>query len=156
MFFFFLKNNQKRLVLKIASIVELFAFLVLGGISVYLYTTTNTFLSHASHAQGTVIDLLQHNSSEDSSVTYYPEIKFIDKTGRSIEFYSNYSSNPPDYVKGDKVNLLYDPQNPRNAKVVSFTTIWLLPLVTFIVSIISLLISCGFYFWSKHIPIEAT
>jgi len=152
MFFFFLKSNQKKLVLKIAGFVELFAFLVIGSIGLYLFINTNNFLSHAFHAQGTVIALLQH--SDDQSNTYYPEILFTDKNGRSIDFYSNYSSNPPEYVKGDKVNLLYDPQNPRNAKVDSFTTLWLLPIVAFVVSIISLVISCGFFVWSKYIPNE--
>lgn len=163
MFFLFSKffnNHQRKLVLKIVCFVELLACIVAGGIGFYLYSNTNTFLSHASHAQGTVIGLLQHEISEDHSIShytiYYPEIAFTDKTGRTINFYSKDSSSPPDYVKGDKVNVIYDPKNPSNAKIDSFTTLWVRPIIAFVASIFALIFSCGFFVWSKYIPNESS
>ena len=87
-----------------------------------VYKNTRTFLAGASKAEGTVVDLVQSRSSD--SITYKPVVRFIDQDGRTSEFVSTTGSNPPSYSKGQKVEVLYRPTAPEDAKINSFFSLW--------------------------------
>ncbi len=92
----------------------------------FMYESTNEFLKTSITAEGKVIDLLQSrsSSSSDNSITYKPLVRFIEKKGTKIEFTSSTSSNPPSYHVGEKVEVLYNPESPNNAKIKGFFSIW--------------------------------
>jgi hypothetical protein len=87
-----------------------------------LYNSTNSFLKEAVTAEGTVVELVRSRSSD--STTYAPVIHFIDGTGETVEFTSSTSSNPPSYSEGEKVEVLYLPSRPQEAKINSFFSLW--------------------------------
>ena len=89
----------------------------------FVFANTLVFLKTAIPASGTVVELLPVKS--DESTTYQPLVTFNDKKGTKIEFASGNSSNPPSYDVGEKVEVLYNPINPKNAKIKGFYTIWL-------------------------------
>jgi hypothetical protein len=87
---------------------------LLGG-AFYLYRNTSNFLDTARKAPGTVVALRSGA----------PEVKFRTEQGREIQFTSSVSSKPPSYSVGDTVEVLYQPDQPDNAEVNSFMTLWL-------------------------------
>ncbi len=101
---------------------------VIAGIIIAV--NTRSIAGKSISAQGTVIDLVKHTSkdSDGSSFTaYYPVIKFTANSGKPIEFEANSGSNPPTYTKGQKVEILYNPQEPESAKINTLSDFWILP-----------------------------
>ena len=66
--------------------------------AVYWVYSIRSFVAAASRAPGTVIELVPSRSS--NSTTYRPSVRFTTADGRSIEFTSGASSNPPAYSRG--------------------------------------------------------
>jgi uncharacterized protein DUF3592 len=93
--------------------------LVLGGaglmiLGLYLYRSTDAFLARAIRAPGRVVELAASDSSDD--VTYAPVVEF-EGHGERQRFKDSISSNPPSYRTGDAVQVLYDPGDPRRARI---------------------------------------
>lgn len=94
---------------------------VLAG-SVYNTLQTKDFLSSAVHAEGEVVDLIARRS--DNSTTYAPKVSFYTANKQRLSFTSSSSSSPAAYSRGEKVTVLYSPNNPSNAKIDSFFSLW--------------------------------
>jgi Protein of unknown function (DUF3592) len=86
------------------------------------FVHTKRFMAGAEHATGTVIDLSEDFSSDDETV--HPVVRFTTAEGRTVDFRSSTgSSSPPDV--GDRVDVLYDPDDPQDAKLSGFFDLWL-------------------------------
>lgn len=90
---------------------------------------TKKFVDGASRASGTVIELQRRQSSSDDGPSYYPVVRFTDASGKDVTFTSSTGSNPPSNREGDKVAVLYDPNNPDEAELDSFFALWFGPLM---------------------------
>jgi Protein of unknown function (DUF3592) len=91
------------------------------------FVHTERFVAGAEHATGTVIDLSRETDSE-GRVTLYPVVRFTTADGRTVQFLSSSGSSSPPEV-GDSVDVLYDPDDPRDAQLSGFFDLWLFPLV---------------------------
>jgi len=90
--------------------------LVLAG---WMYLREQRFVAGASHATGTVTQLsLDHN--DNGSSVYYPLVAFVTARGDSITMRSKVGSNPPSWHVDDRVDVLYDPANPQDARMSGF------------------------------------
>lgn len=78
----------------------------------------------SAFAKGTVIDLILDRTERSSHGVYYPVIRFKTARGEAIDFKSSTGSNPPTYKKGAQVQVRYLPDNPYQAKIDSFFSIW--------------------------------
>ena len=89
------------------------------------FVHTLRFVTDAERSTGTVIDL--DSQMSDGDIVYYPEVRFTTAEGRTVEFKSSSgSSSPPDV--GDRVEVLYDPDDPRDAQLSGFFSLWLWPI----------------------------
>lgn len=68
-------------------------------------------------AQGEVVSLKRERSSgrRGSRTSYYPVFRFTAQDGREYRVKHNQGSNPPAWKKGEKVELIYLPDNPETA-----------------------------------------
>lgn len=87
----------------------------IGGFGVGCYSVA--FGIGAKEAKGTVTDFIGGS----------PIVEF-EVGGQTFSFQSSISSSPPAYFVGEKVDVLYRPNNPRSAQINSFTDRWLFPL----------------------------
>ena len=55
---------------------------------------------------------------------YRPVIEFKPSHGRAIRFSAGVASRPAPYQIGDKVDVLYDPNSPQEARINRFTDLW--------------------------------
>lgn len=99
--------------------------LLVGGVIAFVYT--KRFVSGAERATGTVIDLSSRTDS-DGDVTYHPVVRFTTAEGRTVQFVSSSGSSPASESEGDRVEVLYDPDDPEDAKLSGFFDLWLWPL----------------------------
>lgn len=115
------------------------------------YTNTQSFLATAIKTEGTVIDLDSRLGSK-GSVTYAPVIEFKDSQNIMHQVTSDMSSNPPDFARGQKVEVRYQPQNPQNAKIDDFWELYIAPLLLGIVGTVLTLITGTILFraWQRR------
>jgi Protein of unknown function (DUF3592) len=93
--------------------------LLLGGVGLvvlgaHLHRSTSTFLAKAAHAPGRVVGLAVNHSTDND--TYSPVVEF-EALGHTYRFKDSIGSSPPSYRRGDEVAVLYDPDQPRNARI---------------------------------------
>jgi len=90
--------------------------------ALFLYQGTRSFLADAARTEGTVVNFMQAHSKH--GVTYAPVVHFVNRNNETIVFVSSTGTNPPGYEKGEKVEVLYFPAKPQEARINSFFSLW--------------------------------
>lgn len=107
----------------------LFALIGLGSLggTFYAYRYTSSFIETAAEAEGEVVNLVRSGSSSGSSSggsTYAPVVKFTAANGERYEFTSSAGSNPPSFRPGDRVRVYYLREDPYDAEIDDFFSLW--------------------------------
>ncbi|HET9862329.1 MAG TPA: DUF3592 domain-containing protein [Steroidobacteraceae bacterium] len=84
---------------------------------------TRRFIAHAQDATGTVVELREVRS-DDGGSTWKPVVRFTAADGRDVTFASRVSSSPPSYDVGETVPVLYRPEEPGEARIRGFGSLW--------------------------------
>ncbi len=103
-------------------------------------------LANEKSAPGRVVELIARqewvstsSSSSSSSSSrrlrefYYPVVEFTLPNQKVQKVELSEGSSPPEHEKGDAVTVLYDPANPRHARIDSISStilMWILPGIT--------------------------
>lgn len=108
----------------------LFSVLGLGLliVSLFVFLNTRSFVNSSARATGTVVAHAQSRSS-DGDLTYAPVISFRTNDGQTVEFKSRNSSTRPAHAVGETVEVLYNPRNPQEAEINSFSSLWLATII---------------------------
>lgn len=101
--------------------------LLLAG-ALHQTSVTTTWLKRAVEVDGTVVRMLRH-TDKDGDVTFKPIVRFSTADGKTVEFHSSFSSNPPAYRIGQSVPVVYLPEEPERAAIRSFLSLWMGSLV---------------------------
>ena len=83
-----------------------------------------SFVIRSQTASGEIVNLVMHFDQEHNTKTFAPVFVFQDANGINHKVSSNTYSYPPIGQVGDKINILYNPSNPENAKEDSFFSLW--------------------------------
>ena len=105
-------------------------FLIFDGFA--SYQSTSMFLSTAAESQGQVIQLIEvaaTDSERARTVVYEPLIRFPDQAETDVEF-QWFGSNPAAFNVGDSVSVVYQPGEPQNARVNTFSDLWLRSIIS--------------------------
>lgn len=65
-----------------------------------------------------------------------PRVQFTTQKGEKISFVDKIGSYPADFEVGQKVKVLYHPDNPHQALLGSFKRTWLIPCILITVGLI--------------------
>lgn len=95
---------------------------LLGG-AAYLVLDTRADIARAETAAGTVIDLIGRRDSDGDTI-YYPHVRYVTRSGETVEFTASVGSSPPAFDVGEPVSVLYDPAAPTEARIDSFFQLW--------------------------------
>jgi hypothetical protein len=86
----------------------------------------------AIFAAPSVIHLFTYERAEGRVIDYaysgdmaYPIVHFTTPDGRRWEFEENIGSSPPEFKLEQKVDVRFDPSNPRNAFINSIINLWI-------------------------------
>jgi len=90
--------------------------LVIAGI---VYFREASFLNTAEKATGTVTDF-NLSSSDDGGSSYCPVIDFTTSANEPVKYFANVCASPPAYEIGEKVDVLYDPQDIKHVQMNGF------------------------------------
>ncbi|GHO47882.1 DUF3592 domain-containing protein [Ktedonospora formicarum] len=103
-------------------------------IALVMYLSATTFMQNAITTSGTIEncywkDSTDFNSKANAAVssTCQPTVRFHTREGREIIFTSNFSSS--DMHEGQEVLVSYHADQPHDARLSTFTALWLLPII---------------------------
>ena len=94
------------------------------GFSLFTHFKTNEFIDDSVTAKGVVVDVyvkkpsINAKKKGDNNPEYCPIIAFVTESGDSVEFKSTSgSTNFDTYKVGKEVEVMYDPDNPVDARI---------------------------------------
>ena len=102
-----------------------------------------SFLRKSNRATGTVIEMERISDSDGS--TYKPIFKFKAATGQEVIFKSSSSSNPPSWKVGEEATIAYDPNDPGEARLLTYFGAFSWTIVLMALAMPMLVIGGGFY-----------
>lgn len=116
--------------MKILNIVK-YLFTAIGLIffiiSFTMYQSNTAFLKNAVKTQGEVIEIIRSKTKKSNgevSISTYPVVSFKDKVGKIITFTSSTGSSSSNYFVKQKIEVVYSPDNPEQAKINDFSSLW--------------------------------
>jgi hypothetical protein len=98
---------------------------------------TSHFIHHASHADGIVTKLTARNN-DSGSIYYVPTFIFKTSTSQQISIDSDTGSNPSGFAVGEHVRVLFDPDEPQNARIATTAQLWLFSMIFGIIGVLLL------------------
>lgn len=101
--------------------------LLLAAIALFIFVRTRLFIGRSQEVKGTVVRMVYSSGSDGGG--YAPIFRFKTIEGTMIEVGDNLHSNPPQFREGQVVDVLYDPQNPQNARIKKWMNLYFVPLL---------------------------
>jgi len=95
--------------------------------SIFVFVNQKQFVAEALRAPGVVIDLIEQR--DDDGSTYAPEVAYTTAAGENITFISGTSANPAAFSRNEQVEVLYRAEEPEQAKINAFSTLYTFPLI---------------------------
>ncbi len=112
---------------KVVGRFLLFASLIFLGIGIDGYLSTQKFLITGIRTQGIVTDQ-QYQSDPDGNF-YRPIVTYSDSRGIQHQWISDTAYNPAHFQIGQRLDVVYQSQQPDKAIVVDFLDLYLFDLV---------------------------
>lgn len=106
----------------IMSIIS--GILLLAG--AYLWIKGDYIILHGTKADSIVVKNIEKKGNSKSVTLYYPVVRFKLENGESFVHEFDFGISPP-YKKGDKIRVIYDPDDLTNVKVNSTFLLEMLP-----------------------------
>lgn len=107
-------------------------FLVLGlGLSAgafIAFARTRTFLATAYTTTGEV-RALEAYPDEHGGTLYRPVLRFRTHAGEETECRTTVGSSTPGFQVGQRLDVLYNPEEPSDARITGFMQLWLPTLI---------------------------
>jgi hypothetical protein len=104
------------------SIFAIIGLLMMIGAWIF-FQNGQKFMKEAVSATGMVVESVYVKSRKGKG-RYYPVVEFQTVDGKSKTFRSDTGSSRPTYENGEQVSILYEKQNPANAKIAGFWELW--------------------------------
>ncbi|WP_418133117.1 DUF3592 domain-containing protein [Variovorax sp. 375MFSha3.1] len=144
-----MKNNPVAILRLVFGAVGL----VLCAVAWLLHHNTATFIASAGRTQGEVMRLLHVESSKrNESGTWKPLVRFKAPSGEIIEFAPSSSSSPPAYEVGETVDVFFDPNDPQDAMLDGFFSLWGGAAITGGLGLVFLLVTAGLLLMPASTP----
>jgi hypothetical protein len=92
-----------------------------------MLVNTLRFMERAVPANGVVVEIAREvdvGVRQSGEEYYFPVVEFVTARGQVVRFQANESTNSPGEMMGDEVGILYDPANPRDARLDTGFSVW--------------------------------
>ncbi len=123
---------------KIVGILFMSIGLIMLVVVIYLYNSHQQFEERAKAVKGTVTAYQDYQSKNDdgSFTTMYTPTFEYEFNGQSYKHVSSTSTSNKEFEIGQTVNILVDPEDPKEILVNSFMEKWFVPLLLGIMGIV--------------------
>ena len=103
--------------------------LVLLGLGLFELGSILVFLARAEQTDARFAGAVARSGGNHGGTFLYPTFQFVTSDGRSVTFASSSGSTDQIYSDGERVRIAYDPRRPEDARLVSFLTLWIAPVL---------------------------
>ncbi|EJN15442.1 Protein of unknown function (DUF3592) [Bradyrhizobium sp. YR681] len=110
-----------------ASVV--LAGLVLLGLGLVELGSTAVFLATAEQTDARFAGAVARSGGNHGGTFLYPTFQFLTRDGQAVTFTSSSGATGQPYSDGERVRIAYDPHRPENARLLSFLTLWIAPVL---------------------------
>lgn len=123
-----------------------FTIMLMGGmiflIGLIWLGVTVKFVRHANRTMGMITEITKHAgmthtttrngvvTHRESQPVYRPIIRFYDREGNLRDVMESVGTSWKQWEANQAVPILYAPEDPSNACIDSFVSVWMFPLVT--------------------------
>lgn len=132
---------------KLSTMIVHAIVLLVGMAGLYFaygqYLKTRQLIAEGTVTTATVIELI--DGQGDDGDLFKPKFQFMDKNHKPVEFVSDISSKPPAYDVGDKVAIIYRPDRPDDARVISYWSLFRWSIILAALSMPFMVIGLGFF-----------
>jgi hypothetical protein len=111
-------------ILRILAWLWMIPSTILLIVGIVLGFSTRSFIAHGTAATGKVVQLDEKTDS-DGEMQYSPVFTYVAADGNTYTIRSNVWSRPAGFVVGQSVRVLYEKDDPANARLDSFWQLWL-------------------------------
>lgn len=132
---------EKIIAILIENIIVILAAIVPLGVSAYLFMNTRKFVNAATKTKGTVIRLDPREGSKGGTI-YLPIFEFRTLDGQVITVAHDSAQKPAQYKVGQSIDVLYNPENPQDAKISGSTNLYMLPVIFAVVGVVASISFC--------------
>lgn len=130
------KEWSRHRSLRVVGLVFAALSVVILIVAMVLFNIRLGPISAASgRAEGEVIGMAGHGRGRA------PIVEFTPATGHAVRFEGSFSSKPPRYRIGERVQVVYDPASPAHAFIDTFLEKWFLPFLLAMIGIPYLLVA---------------
>ncbi|MGZ5245216.1 MAG: DUF3592 domain-containing protein [Bacteroidia bacterium] len=112
---------------------------------IHKYLENKKLIRNGIRTTGKVIGLKKEKDS-DGDEMFRPVYEFFTNTNQRIVFESDYSLSFKIRKIGDEVRIIYDWQNPKNAKVDTLREFYLPVIFGFVIALVFIVIGCRYFF----------
>ena len=108
------------------------------------------FLQTATTAEGVVTENVYHRGTRGSG-SYYPRVRFQTASGETLILDGNFGSSPPAYRRGERVEVLYDADDPTRFFLNGFGSLWFVPVMLGGMGLMFAAVGFGPFVWQGHV-----
>jgi len=120
------RQRQQRITGLIVTPILVLVGLAVLALGIHLGRTVFLLQSTGARAHGTVLFCELKRTLRGSS--YYPVVQFATPTGSAVQFRDRMGSDPPPYLEGTPVEVLYFPDSPQTTAMIDHGLLnWLVP-----------------------------
>jgi len=101
---------------RMVPVMILIAILLLGA-GHYTGRHLYEFMARGEPATGRIVGHESEYIVSDSRYVYYPQVEYTTADGRAVRFRDRLGSSNPTRSPGERLRVIYDPQNPANAMI---------------------------------------
>ncbi|WP_198033692.1 DUF3592 domain-containing protein [Bradyrhizobium sp. WSM2254] len=114
--------------------IVLYASVVLVGLVLLRFGlvelgSTVAFLARAEQTDARFAGAVARSGGNHGGTFLYPTFQFVTGAGRTMTFTSSSGSTAQPYSDGERVRIAYDPRRPEDARLLSFLTLWISPVL---------------------------
>jgi uncharacterized membrane protein len=125
-----------------SSIFGLVLAVVFFGLGLWQTQSVLYEVKHFSKTEGQVVDVVSIKGRR--GVTFYsPQVRFLSQSGEVVIFVERTQNSNNTYQKGDRVKVLYNPENPADARVSVWWSLYLVPFSFVIIGGVTLVLMIG-------------
>ena len=121
--------------------------LILFSYAIFQYKQTQKLLMNGVKTKAVVIELIE--TRDDDGTKYKPVFEFTDRNDNNVIFKSNVATSPSPYKINDKVSVVYNPQDKKEVKVISYWGLYRWTIVLLCIAAPLLIIGGGYLIYSR-------
>jgi hypothetical protein len=123
--------------------------LVVGVVAYVVFRRKSEWLALCQRTSGEVIEMKQKLGEGDTSGTIHPVIRYFAPNGEVLTFESKFGSSDWKVKAGDRLEILVNQSNPREAEISGFMPQWFVPIVLGVISFSSIIFAPIIYLFLK-------